>query len=210
MLPCPYSLTHSLTHSLTLSLFSFSLCLCCRNQPLVHFVAIDTDAWIYPTEWARMEPQWTFLRDDLARVNRSVTPWVVVYGHRALYCGYDSATECGLEAEALRYGRLIGAGAPGTREYVRTLIGLRHRSLSLSLRVCMYGPECICMGRTDTKICGPSMCVCVSLSVCVGSAWSSSLLSMVWTSTSLAIRTITRDPPPHAHTYTQTHRGAWA
>jgi hypothetical protein len=133
----------------------------------VHFVAIDTDAWIYPTEWARMEPQWTFLRDDLARVNRSVTPWVVVYGHRALYCGYDSATECGLEAEALRYGRLIGGGTPGTREYVRTMSGLRHRSLSLSLCVFVGIGQSACVWAGLTPRYAAPLCVCVSLSLCV-------------------------------------------
>ena len=89
-----------------------------RDQPLVHFAVIDTDAWIYPTEWSRMEPQWSWLQADLAKVNRTVTPWIVVYGHRALYCGYDSNTECLYETDALRYGRLIGGGSGGQREYV--------------------------------------------------------------------------------------------
>ena len=84
----------------------------------MHFAVIDTDAWIYPTEWSRMEPQWSWLQADLAKVNRTVTPWIVVYGHRALYCGYDSNTECLYETDALRYGRLIGGGSGGQREYV--------------------------------------------------------------------------------------------
>ena len=88
-----------------------------REQPLVHFVAIDTDAWIYPTEWNRMEPQWNYLKENLASVNRTRTPWVVVYGHRALYCGYSSATECMYETDALRYGRILGGGNGTEREY---------------------------------------------------------------------------------------------
>lgn len=70
----------------------------------VHFALIHTDAWIYPLVYSLAEPQWRWLRADLAAVNRSATPWVVLLGHRAMYCEKDSDGECNSEAATLRDG----------------------------------------------------------------------------------------------------------
>jgi hypothetical protein len=66
---------------------------------LVHFAAVSTEAYFfYPGE----SLQYAWLEADLATVNRSLTPWVVVYGHRSIYCSCDS--DCDGDAEVLRLG----------------------------------------------------------------------------------------------------------
>lgn len=70
------------------------------------FFLIDTDAWIYPLVYPLASVQWEWLRSRLALVNRSITPWVVVIGHRAMYCTKTDDGECNSEAETLRYGQL--------------------------------------------------------------------------------------------------------
>jgi hypothetical protein len=65
---------------------------------------LDTDAWIYPLVYGLAEPQWRWLNASLAAVDRAATPWVVVIGHRAMYCTKTTDGECNSEAEALRYG----------------------------------------------------------------------------------------------------------
>jgi hypothetical protein len=50
---------------------------------------------------ARRQAAW--LREDLARVDREKTPWVVVLGHRAMYCtDLPLIPECHVEAHAIR------------------------------------------------------------------------------------------------------------
>lgn len=39
--------------------------------------------------YTRGSPQWQWLLDDLRRVNRSATPWVLFGGHRPLYVDSD-------------------------------------------------------------------------------------------------------------------------
>jgi acid phosphatase type 7 len=70
------------------------------------FFMVDTDAWIYPLVYPLVQPQWEWLRARLALVNRSRTPWVVVIGHRAMYCTKTDDGECNSEAQTLRYGQL--------------------------------------------------------------------------------------------------------
>ncbi|TYZ65189.1 hypothetical protein PybrP1_000540 [[Pythium] brassicae (nom. inval.)] len=71
---------------------------------LVHFVFYSTEIYFKKTKEsgvvARQE-QW--LRDDLARANanRAQQPWIIVLGHRPMYCTSDSAN-CGKKAAFLR------------------------------------------------------------------------------------------------------------
>jgi len=73
--------------------------------PLAMFF-VNTDAWIYPFVYELAEPQWLWLNASLAAVNRSRTPWLFVWGHRAMYCFKTTDPECNSEAETLRYGFL--------------------------------------------------------------------------------------------------------
>lgn len=74
------------------------------NVGLVHFVFFSTEIYFKKTKErdvvARQE-QW--LREDLARANanRAQQPWIIVLGHRPMYCTSDSAN-CGKKAAFLR------------------------------------------------------------------------------------------------------------
>ena len=66
----------------------------------VHFLQLNTEV-----DYSINSSQWRFVVDDLERVDRSVTPWVVVGFHRMIYTdqydGQDPASSQGA-AEALR------------------------------------------------------------------------------------------------------------
>ena len=47
---------------------------------LIHIVGIETEQ-----NFSIGSPQYKWLQADLAGVNRSITPWVVVHGHRPMY-----------------------------------------------------------------------------------------------------------------------------
>ena len=66
---------------------------------LVHFVAMSSEAYFFYKGW---EVQYAWLEADLAAVDRSVTPWIVVYGHRSIYCSCDG--DCDGAASTLRDG----------------------------------------------------------------------------------------------------------
>ena len=55
----------------------------------VHFAAFSTEH-----DYSTDSPQVAWLRKDLAAVDRKVTPWVVVYGHKPLYCSTDDYYDC--------------------------------------------------------------------------------------------------------------------
>jgi len=74
------------------------------NTQLVHFICVDSDPWIYPELFSLAAPQYQFLQTDLQNVNRTNTPWIVMFGHRAMYCTKNTDPECNQEAENIRYG----------------------------------------------------------------------------------------------------------
>ena len=69
------------------------------NLGLVHIVAVSTEAYF---SYAGAAPQYAWLEADLAAVDRAVTPWVIVYGHRSIYCSCDG--DCDGAATAVRMG----------------------------------------------------------------------------------------------------------
>lgn len=54
------------------------------NVGLIHFVGMSTEH-----NFTECSPQYQFLEQDLASVDRSVTPWIVFNGHRAMYINSD-------------------------------------------------------------------------------------------------------------------------
>ncbi|KAJ0407415.1 hypothetical protein ATCC90586_003825 [Pythium insidiosum] len=71
---------------------------------IVHFAVISTEIYFKKTlEPGIVERQERWLRDDLAKANanRAVTPWVIVIGHRPMYCTSDESN-CGRNAAKLR------------------------------------------------------------------------------------------------------------
>jgi len=66
----------------------------------VHFVAISTEIYFdYPD---MVKAQWEFVSQDLAAVDRKNTPWIIVHGHRPLYCSCDE--DCDSSADTVRLG----------------------------------------------------------------------------------------------------------
>jgi len=55
------------------------------EQGPVHFLMLDTEMQL-----GNGSSQFNFVLQDLESVNRSVTPWVIVTGHRPMYSGSDS------------------------------------------------------------------------------------------------------------------------
>jgi len=74
------------------------------NVGPVHFAYIDTDAWIYEEVYPLRPAIYDWLERDLMAVNRTRTPWLILIGHRAMYCEVDTGDECNLEAETIRNG----------------------------------------------------------------------------------------------------------
>jgi len=60
------------------------------NYANIHFIALDTESKLDTTMFSDQQRDW--LAADLAAVNRTATPWIVVYGHRPVYC--SSSSEC--------------------------------------------------------------------------------------------------------------------
>ena len=48
--------------------------------------------------------QYSWLENDLVGVERSVTPWVVVYGHRPMYCTNNDRDDCTVYETRTRTG----------------------------------------------------------------------------------------------------------
>lgn len=78
------------------------------EHKLVHFVGLDTDAWGFD-EVAYLLPSMTqWLADDLAAVDRTRTPWIVLFGHRPMYC--SEAAGGGLDHPAAERPAEFGHG----------------------------------------------------------------------------------------------------
>ena len=81
------------------------------NVGPVHFVSIDTELYFYAQYYnnSHILQQYDWLHSDLkaAQANREARPWVVVYGHRPMYCTDDTdddPTICTLDTSVLRDG----------------------------------------------------------------------------------------------------------
>lgn len=68
------------------------------NGP-AHFISLNSETAIDTADFHELEIE--FLKKTLSSVDRSVTPFVVVYFHRPMYCSNDD--ECTTKAKKLRY-----------------------------------------------------------------------------------------------------------
>lgn len=76
------------------------------NAGPVHFVVLDGDAWTYYRVYGLAGAQYLWLQNDLAQVNRTKTPWIIVLSHRPMYNTFpksaeDDATRNGIREDAL-------------------------------------------------------------------------------------------------------------
>ena len=73
------------------------------NHGLVHYVAISTEMWFGTGDLtANLLTMLRWLRNDLkkANENRDKFPWIIVHGHRSIYCSCDK--DCDIGAEFIR------------------------------------------------------------------------------------------------------------
>jgi len=83
------------------------------NGAGVHIVTMSTEVyWIS----SATPLQYAWLEQDLASVDRSKTPWVIVHGHRSIYCSCDS--DCDAAATLVRNGQLINGTYMYGMEYL--------------------------------------------------------------------------------------------
>ena len=64
---------------------------------LIHFIGMSTEH-----NFTEGSPQWIFLDADLAAVDRSITPWVIFGGHRAMYINSNYKTGYSSDGEVMR------------------------------------------------------------------------------------------------------------
>jgi len=95
----------------------------------VHFIAVSTEFYYFLNFGIKQVlAQYQWLESDLARVNRDITPWIVIFGHRPMYCTNDDRDDCtkyetrtrtglpllhwwGLEDLLIKYGVDLGVWA---------------------------------------------------------------------------------------------------
>jgi len=69
------------------------------NYANIHFLALDTESIL---DIAFLSPkQVAWIEQDLASVDRNIYPWIIVYGHRPLYCS-GTSSDCTEMAQLLR------------------------------------------------------------------------------------------------------------
>jgi len=61
----------------------------------IHFVSVSTEFYYFLNfGLMQVKKQYDWIQKDLASVNRSLTPWIVLYGHRPMYCTNDDRDDC--------------------------------------------------------------------------------------------------------------------
>nr|QGW52015.1 acid phosphatase type 7A [Dugesia japonica] len=79
------------------------------NVGPIHFISISTEYYFY-VNYGLMQllNQYKWLAEELKTANlpenRAKQPWIIVLGHRPLYCTNSDGNDCGIAADWLRYG----------------------------------------------------------------------------------------------------------
>ena len=61
----------------------------------VHFISLSTEYYYFLNYGAnQILRQYNWLKKDLESIDRQKTPWVVLYGHRPMYCSDDDHDDC--------------------------------------------------------------------------------------------------------------------
>ena len=88
------------------------------NVGLFHIVSISTELYFYPNYYNNtlLEQQYRWLQQDLTQANqeRNLRPWILVFGHRPIYCTLDRNDEagiCTLDTSKVRDGVTYTYGA---------------------------------------------------------------------------------------------------
>jgi hypothetical protein len=54
------------------------------DTPLIHWITFSGETWTMSKQQLQAQDAW--VRADLAKVDRSVTPWVVAFSHKSCAC----------------------------------------------------------------------------------------------------------------------------
>ncbi|OTF81945.1 hypothetical protein BLA29_009950 [Euroglyphus maynei] len=108
----------------------------------IHIIMFSTEYYYY-TEygWNQIPTQFEWLEQDLIRANqnRAERPWIIVMGHRPLYClkmGDDSCNHQTMERKELRQGIHMHRRQNSPREY-----GLEDLFYKYGVDIQFYGHE---------------------------------------------------------------------
>lgn len=80
------------------------------NVGPIHFVAFSTEHYYYldSVGMAALDSQYEWLKNDLSLASspteRAKRPWIVVFGHRPMYCSSRDNDDCSKESNILRKG----------------------------------------------------------------------------------------------------------
>jgi len=75
------------------------------NLGPVHFISISTEFYYYLNYGLQQAlNQFNWIEQDLATVDRSATPWVVIFGHRPMYCTNSDRKDCSFLETRTRVG----------------------------------------------------------------------------------------------------------
>ncbi|KAI8087527.1 Metallo-dependent phosphatase-like protein [Thamnidium elegans] len=75
------------------------------NYKALHLISFSTEVFFYGSD-DQIKTALNWLEQDLIKAtrNRSLRPWIIVIGHRPLYCSILSNVDCKENAERLRFG----------------------------------------------------------------------------------------------------------
>lgn len=74
------------------------------NYKSLHLISFTTEVFFEGSD-EQVQTSLNWLEQDLIKATqaRSQVPWIIVIGHRPLYCAILSNPDCNLNAETLRY-----------------------------------------------------------------------------------------------------------
>lgn len=75
------------------------------NYKSLHLISFSTEAFFYGSP-EQIQTSLYWLEQDLIKAThqRSLRPWIVIIGHRPIYCSILSNEDCTVNAERLRFG----------------------------------------------------------------------------------------------------------
>ncbi|XP_043193779.1 acid phosphatase type 7-like [Amphibalanus amphitrite] len=107
------------------------------NMGPVHFISISTEFYYFlEYGFEQVFSQYNWLRADLAAANqrsiRNVRPWIVLFGHRPMYCSHKPNHACTEWHDRLRVGE---------DEFKPALPGLEHLLVSSGVDLALWAHE---------------------------------------------------------------------
>ena len=80
----------------------------------IHFVSLNVEVYYKKGgQMSNVTSMYNWLQKDLHNVDRNLTPWIVVFGHRPMYCAMNDWNDCNTKIGKTRVGIEIN----GTLQY---------------------------------------------------------------------------------------------